>query len=110
MAEPVTLSQLAVDLARRWRVAAAVTLAVVAGAVAYGQALPNQYESSAVVAFSPKAGSGVGGDTLRVILPKYVAFATARATGRTVAAATGESAGRLRSAVTAGIATDTGNL
>jgi succinoglycan biosynthesis transport protein ExoP len=52
-----------------------VFLPVVAGAAAYAQSLPTTYESIAVLAFTPRPNTQVGGDTLRLVLPKYIVFA-----------------------------------
>ena len=110
MAESSTLPLLVRDIRRRWKIALAVTVALVAGVVAYAQSLPNEYRSTVTVAFSPKPGSSFGGDTLRVVLPKYVAFVTAPATTRRVAAAEHVTSAKLSSALSASIGTDSGNL
>src|SRR5689334_22873075 len=94
------------DLRRRWKVAAAVTVAVVLGVVLYAQSLPNEYSADVVVAFSPKAQSTAGADTLRVVLPKYVSFVTAQATSRRVASDLHVSPSTVSSAVSASIGTD----
>src|SRR3954470_4331823 len=86
------------DLQRRWRLAAGITLAVVAGATAYAESLPNSYAASAVVSFSPKPNTNAAADTVRVVLPKYVAYVTARPTGNRVARRLGESASVLAGA------------
>lgn len=90
--------------------AAAVTLAMFVGGILYAQSLPNEYTTSAVVAFSPKADGNAGADTVRVVLPKYVAYATARATTNRVAGTIGERPGALADAVDASVAADSGNL
>jgi len=110
VADDVTVARLLQDVLRRWKVAVAVAVAVFLGAVVYAQGLPNQYTGSAVVSFAPKVEATVGGDTLRVVLPKYVAYVAARATANRVADSIGEDGGRLSDAVTAAIAPDTGNL
>lgn len=110
LSEQVPLLALLRDLRRRWRVALAVTLAVFAGGILYAESLPDQYTTSAVVAFSPKPDGNAGADTVRVVLPKYVAFATARATTNRVAPAIGERPRTLASAVDASVAADSGNL
>lgn len=108
MAEAVNLPEVLADVRRRWKIAALVLVGMVAGAYFYAHSLPNQYRARAVVAFAPKPTSTVGGDTLRVVLPKYVAFATAESTIRRVENAT--NLADLGSSVSASIAPDSGNL
>ena len=110
MADTSNLSLLLHDIRRRWRIALAVTIAVVAGVVAYAQSLPNEYQSSVVVSFAPKPGSAFGGDTLRVVLPRYIAYVTAPATTRRVAQNEGVNSTAISSALGASIGTDSGNL
>lgn len=115
MAEDVTIGVFVQDLLRRWKVAAAIAIAVVVGAAVYASSLPNTYEGSTVIAFAPRTGPdgapiNIGADTVRVILPKYVAYVTARSTVRKVAATIGESPGTLSAAVDATITADSGNV
>lgn len=110
MAEEVSLSILVGDLLRRWKLASAVALAVFAGAFFYAESLPSRYTASVVVAFAPKPTSTVGGDTVRVLLPKYVAYLSSRATANRVAQRTGEKPGVLVDSVEASVATDSANL
>lgn len=110
MADDVALLALFRDLLRRWKLVAAVAIAVFAGATAYAESLPNEYRSDAVVAFAPRRDASVGGDTLRVVLPKYVAYVTAGATVNRVAPGLGEDPSVLRSGVAAGISPESGNL
>src|SRR3954470_15776011 len=84
MADTAAVPGLLRDLRRRWKIATAVTVAVVLGVGLYARSLPNEYQSDVVVAFSPKPQSGAGADTLRVVLPKYVSYVTAQATSRRV--------------------------
>jgi receptor protein-tyrosine kinase len=110
MAEELNLGALLRDLRRRWRVAGAVALAFVIGATLYAYQLPNQYSGRVVVAFAPRKDVNIGGDIVRQVLPKYVAYATSRATLDRVATEMGERPGVLRDAVSAGVAVDSGNL
>lgn len=110
MADDVTLARLLQDVLRRWKVAGAIALSVFLGAVLYARGLPDQYTGSAVVSFAPRVDATIGGDTLRVVLPKYVAYAAARATANRVADSLDEDRGTLAAAVDATIAPDTGNL
>ncbi|MEN3273095.1 MAG: tyrosine-protein kinase, partial [Actinomycetota bacterium] len=110
MPDQTPLPVLLRDLQRRWRLATGITLAVVAGATAYAESLPNSYAASAVVSFSPKPNTNAGADTVRVVLPKYVAYATARPTVNRVARRIGEAPSELAAAVDASVAADSGNL
>lgn len=110
MPEDVTPSAVLQVLRRRWKAAAVVAVAVVLGAAVYAQSLPDEYEGRTVVAFSPRAGLNIGADAVRVVLPKYVAYATARATVNRVADTVGERPGELADAVDAAVASDSGNL
>src|SRR3954470_4438433 len=110
MADTAAVPGLLRDLRRRWKIATAVTVAVVLGVGLYARSLPDEYRSDVVVAFSPKPQSNAGADTLRVVLPKYVAFVTAQATSRRVAAALHVPSGTVASSVSASIGTDSGNL
>ncbi|MDQ1439557.1 MAG: tyrosine-protein kinase [Acidimicrobiaceae bacterium] len=110
MAEELNLGALVRDLRRRWRIATAVALAFVIGATLYAYQLPNSYQGRVVVAFAPRKDVNIGGDIVRQVLPKYVAYATARATLDRVANDLGERPAILRQAVTAGVAVDSGNL
>jgi len=110
MAEELDLGSLLRDLRRRWKVATAVALAFVIGATLYAYQLPNQYEGRVVVAFAPRKDVNIGGDIVRQVLPKYIAYATARATLDRVAGEIGENPALLRDAVDAGVSADSGNL
>lgn len=110
MPEDVTPSAVLQVLRRRWKEAAVVALAVVCGTAVYAQSLADEYEGRTVVAFSPRPGLNVGADAVRVVLPKYVAYATARATVNRVARSLGEDSGELSDAVDAAVAADSGNL
>lgn len=115
MADDVTIGVLLQDLLRRWKAAAAVAVAVVIGAAVYAQSLPDTYQGRTVLAFAPRTGPDgkpvdVGADTLRVVLPKYVAYVSARATVRRVAERIGEPPGELSDAVDATITEDSGNI
>ena len=80
MAESVSLPEVLSDVRRRWKIATIVLVGVIVGAYFYGQSLPDEYTSTAIVSFAPKPSGTIGGDTLRVVLPKYVAFTTAGST------------------------------
>ena len=110
MADELTLGDFLQGLLRRWKTAVLVAAAVVAGATLYAESLPSQYESTVVVSFAPRPNSDADSNTVRLILPKYVEYVTARATINRVAPAVGEDAAAVAQAVDASIAFDSGNL
>ncbi|HEV7887313.1 MAG TPA: polysaccharide biosynthesis tyrosine autokinase, partial [Acidimicrobiales bacterium] len=115
MADDVSLGVFFQDLLRRWKVATGVAAAVVIGAAVYASSLPNTYEGKAVLAFAPRAAPGggtnnIGADTVRVVLPKYVAYVTSQATLRTVATRLKEDPDALVKSVDATITADSGNI
>lgn len=115
MADDVSLGVFFQDLLRRWKVATGIAGAVVVGATVYASSLPNTYEGRSVVAFAPRSNPigeavNVGADTVRVVLPKYVAYVTSPSTLRTVAARLREDPDTLEKAVDATITADSGNI
>jgi capsular exopolysaccharide synthesis family protein len=110
VADDVTLPVVFRDLLRRWKVATLVTLAVVAGTTAYAASLPDEYTASVVVSFAPKPEATVGADTVRVVLPRYVAYVTSRSTVNRIADAIGERRSVLGDAVDASVTADSANL
>jgi succinoglycan biosynthesis transport protein ExoP len=75
------------------------------------EALPDQYEGSAVVAFAPHPNvAGSDPDTVRLVVPKYIAILDAYQTRREVATAIGLSVDDLSGALEASPASDSGNL
>lgn len=97
-------------LRRRWVIALLVAIPLFAGVVVYVQSLPDLYDGESVVAFSPQPDATIGSDTIRVVVPKYVAYLSARATAREVAERLDEDEGTLSDAVDASVAVDTANL
>lgn len=95
---------------RRWVVALVVTAALFGGVLWYAERIPNGYDATAVVAFAPQPGAAIGADTIRVVLPKYVAYLTSRATARTLAERLGEDEQGLLSAIDVSVAPETANL
>ena len=92
-----------------------VAVAVTAGAAVYAESLPNEYQGRTVLAFAPRRAPGggtvgIGADTVRVVLPKYVAYVTSRSTIERVADTIGEKPAVLRHAVDATITADSGNV
>jgi capsular exopolysaccharide synthesis family protein len=110
VAEAVGFSVFLRDVLRRWPLAAVIALGVFAGVTFYAERLPDVYEGTTIVAFSPRPGSGAGADIVRVDVPKYVEYVTARETVDSVAASLGARASVLRGAVEASVAPDSGNL
>lgn len=87
-----------------------VALPLWGGVGLYVASLPDLYDGESVVAFSPRPDADVSADILRVVVPKYVAYLSARATTREVAADLGEDPGELSDAINASVAADTANL
>lgn len=71
---------------------------------------PNEYESRSVVSFGPRGQQQLTGDMLQLLTAKYVAFLTAQATMREIAADTGERETALRKAVTVTQEPETANV
>jgi polysaccharide biosynthesis transport protein len=59
----------------RWLLLMLVFIPTVAAIAAYAQSLPATYQSIAVLSFAPKREALIAGDTLKLVLTKYVAFA-----------------------------------
>ena len=104
------LPELVDALRWRWKPAVAVALFFTLGATLYIESLPAQYDGKALVAIGPRPNRGAEADTVRVVAPKYVAYATAPSTVRNVAPTVGEDAAEIERAVDAAVATDTGNV
>jgi capsular exopolysaccharide synthesis family protein len=94
----------------RWKPAAVIALCIFAGAFFYIQKLPAEYDGKAIVAISPRANTAAGADTVRVGAPKYVAFAEAQETARTVSRIVDVPASTLDKGVNATVPVDTGNV
>lgn len=104
------LSDVVEAVRRRWATALLVALALLSGVVWYAERLPDAYDATAIVAYAPQPEADIGADTIRVVLPKYVAYLTSRATARTVAQRLGEDEEELLSAVDVSVAPETANL
>jgi succinoglycan biosynthesis transport protein ExoP len=105
------LSQVLDVLRWRWKTALVLALAVLGGAVVYVHFLPSKYDGKAIVAVGPRPKVvSASADTVRVVGPKYVAYITAPATVRTVAARIGASPSTLENAVNATLAQNTGTI
>jgi polysaccharide biosynthesis transport protein len=104
------LPELVDTLRRRWLLAALVAVPFVVAVVGYSASLANTYQAESVVAFTPRLPATIGGDTIRIVLPKYVAGVTAAQTVRQVAAQVGLTPHTLGGALDASIPADTTNL
>lgn len=99
--------------ALRWRlpVVALVTLGVVVGATAYVESVPDEFEATAVLAFAPKADvPAANADTVRLVVPKYVAQLEAQDTRIGVAAEIQVEPEAVDDEVSVELEQDTGNL
>lgn len=95
----------------RWKPALLAAAAFAAGSAWYVHSLPPEYDAESIVAIGPRAGAdSVGGDTVRVIAPKYVEYVVAPSTIREVAPRIGQDSRRLEDDVDAALASDTGTL
>jgi len=97
-------------LRRRWLVLLTVSVPLFVGVLTFTQSLPAAYDARAVVAFAPRPEANIGGDIIRVTLPKYVSYLTAAATLRRLSPMLGEDPDELDSAVDVSVTTDTANL
>ena len=111
MLQERALPELLDSLRHRWKLMVVVTLFVTAGATWYVESLPSEYETAATVAISPRPRvDGADADSVRLLLPKYVAYATAPATVAELADELAQDADQLQAAVDATAVTDSGNL
>ncbi|HEV8602069.1 MAG TPA: AAA family ATPase [Gaiellaceae bacterium] len=95
----------------RWQPTALIALVFMLGATVYVESLQSQYDGQALVAVGPRPNQPTAGaDTVRVIAPKYVEYVTARSTVEKVAPEIGEDPDVLEEAISARVATDTGNV
>ena len=94
---------------RKWT-AVLVGLPLFLAIALYSVSLPDEYEASAVVALSPRAGVQIGADTIRVISPKYVAYVTSRPVLTAAAGLADVDPSDLRRGADADVAPDTANL
>jgi capsular exopolysaccharide synthesis family protein len=95
----------------RWKLTVLIALAFTIAASVYVESLPSQYDGKAIVAIGPRPEvSSAGADTVRVLAPKFVAYATARSTIAKIAPRLDEELSDLDGAIEATIGTDTGNI
>ena len=101
----VGLADLLGVLRLRWRIAAAVFVAVLVGVVLYAYSLPREYTAKAVVALTPLPNTGTSATDVQQLGQKYVAYVTAPSTMRDVAPTVGLSSATLGNHVSADVAT-----
>ena len=94
----------------RWLLILAVTAAATIASVVYVESLPSKYDAEAVIAYSPRPNTSAGADSVRILVPKYVAYVEAPATIQRLAPSIGVSPSTLDGAVDASTETDTGNV
>ena len=97
----------------RWRlpVVILVAIGVFAGATAYVESVPDEYEATAVLAFAPRADvPAASADTVRLVVPKYVAQLEAPGTRAEVAEEIQVDPDALGDEVAVELEQDTGNL
>lgn len=105
------LPALLLTLRWRWKLTLLVALSTLLGAAVYVHSLPSEYDGKAIVAFSPRANVATAtSDTVRVVVPKYVAYLKSPYTVRAVAAKLGEKSSVLSGALNASLARDTGTI
>ncbi|HZG93117.1 MAG TPA: CpsD/CapB family tyrosine-protein kinase [Mycobacteriales bacterium] len=97
-------------LRRRWPLALLVAVPMIAGVTYYAESLPASYGASAVISFAPRPNVDNGSEAMRYVVPKYVVYATARATVLKVAPTIDERPEDLFHAVDANLASETSNL
>jgi capsular exopolysaccharide synthesis family protein len=93
----------------RWKPTLAIALLFTAGATAFVENLPPKYDGEALVSVQPRPKTA-DSNLVRVVGPKYSDYVTAPSTIAAVAPTIGETRKSLDNAITAHIATDTGNI
>ena len=105
------LRELLDTLRWRWKLIVPVALGTFLLASIYVASLPSTYLSESVVAFSPRPeAETASADTVRVVVPKYLAYVTAPVTVAEVAAELGEQPSVVGEALDAEVEIETGNL
>jgi polysaccharide biosynthesis transport protein len=111
VAQETGLPELLDALRWRWKLIALIAIAVFVGAAAYVETLPNEFEGESIVAFAPRPKvDAANADTVRITLPRYVAYVTAPSTVEEVATELGEDAGEIGDSLDAQNPSETGNL
>ena len=108
--ETASAADLFEGLRRRWPLALLVALPLFGAVLAYAETLPDTYTSTSVVSLTPRPDIDVGGDVLRVVVPKYVAYLGSRPTLTAVSDRTDVDESDLRGGVEVSVAPETANL
>jgi succinoglycan biosynthesis transport protein ExoP len=105
------LRELLDTLRWRWKLIVPVALGTFLLATLYVSSLPSTFASESVVAFSPRPeAETASADTVRVVVPKYLAYVTAPVTVTEVAAELGEQPSVIAEGLDAEVEVETGNL
>ncbi len=104
------LAAVAAGLRRNLALLLLVSVPVFLGVAVYAESRPAVYTAETTLSFTPRLGSSVGADVIRLVLPRYVAFLAAPSTLARVTAATGVDDSTLSRSSDASIQTDTANL
>lgn len=94
----------------RWRLAALVFVAVLAGVLVYAYSLPSEYTAKVIVSLTPKPSTGVAASDIPQLGQQYVAYVTAPTTIARVAADLAVDKTTLGDGVGADVATGSINL
>jgi Mrp family chromosome partitioning ATPase len=95
---------------RGWLLLLLVAIPLFAGLVAYAESLPDKFQATAVVSFSPRTNIQVGADVVRLVVPKFTSYVTSDATTKRVAAELGVDASKVQDDLSAAIPPETTNL
>ncbi|MEO6206010.1 MAG: hypothetical protein ABIO67_11610, partial [Mycobacteriales bacterium] len=104
------LAAVAAGLRRNLALLLLVTVPVFLGVAVYAETRPAIYTAETTLSFTPRLGTQVGADVIRLVLPRYVAFLAAPSTLSRVTAVTGVDDSTLSRSSDATIQTDTANL
>jgi capsular exopolysaccharide synthesis family protein len=105
------LRELLDTLRWHWKIIVPIVVGTFLLATAYVASLPSTYTSESVVAFSPRPeAETASADTVRVVVPKYLAYVTAPVTITEVATELGEQPGAISEGLDAEVEIETGNL
>lgn len=105
------MAELVSVLRWRWKPALVYALLFMLGTVLVVRSLPSEYDGTTLISISPRPSvPSATSDTVRVVAPKYAAYATARPTVERAATAAGLDSNELEGAANATLAQDTGNL
>ncbi len=104
------LAAVASGLRRNLAVLLLVSVPVFLGVAVYAETRPAVYTAESTLSFTPRLGSSVGADVIRLVLPRYVAYLAAPSTLGRVSTVTGVDDSVLSRSSDASIQTDTANL